>query len=292
MPSTCAATVALAPLRGRVRCRIDTSGTTPRLVADSARLLAPSCATTRSSPASPSTTRTAVPLADRRAGRQHPGRHIGDHRDQLRAAEALRARCRARVRRPHARRAAGRSWGPTIPPTASPTGRRRIADGGTVLAGHPGARTQIDARPGRLDGDDGRGRRSRAFNAVGPAEPLTIGALLDRCFPSPGQYRHHWAETGALLDREVEPRRPAAVAGRRSDGVDGVDGPRRWRPDSPRPTDETIAGAGLAPCQPHAPGRAGCMSREQGGTAGGAGLSGLAGVPSADGAAQLERQRE
>src|SRR6476659_1496146 len=105
-----------------------------------------------------------------------------------------------------------------------------------------------------------RGANGR-FNAVGPAQPLTIGALLDRCNAvSGGGADIVWADNQALLDREVEPWSDLPV------WLGGVDpGPAVAAGLRHRPIDETIADT-LAwhRANRDAPGRAGFrMSRER-----------------------------
>ena len=112
-----------------------------------------------------------------------------------------------------------------------------------------------------------RGAHGR-FNAVGPAQPLTIGALLDRCNAvSGGGADIVWADNQALLDREVEPWSdlPLWLGGDpEMEWMDCVDpGPATAAGLSHRPIDETIADT-LAwhRANRDAPGRAGFrMSR-------------------------------
>ncbi len=86
---------------------------------------------------------------------------------------------------------------------------RRLADGGDVLApGDPAAPVQfIDARDlgawlVRL-AERGPGG---VFNASGPAEPLTLGALLDEANDAIGAgARLVWTDEQRILDAEVQP---------------------------------------------------------------------------------------
>jgi 2'-hydroxyisoflavone reductase len=86
---------------------------------------------------------------------------------------------------------------------------RRLADGGDVLApGDPAAPVQfVDARDlgawlVRL-AEHGPGG---AFNASGPAEPLTLGALLDEANDAIGSgARLVWTDEQRILDAEVQP---------------------------------------------------------------------------------------
>jgi 2'-hydroxyisoflavone reductase len=86
---------------------------------------------------------------------------------------------------------------------------RRLAEGGDVLApGDPSARVQfIDARD--LGAwlvhlaEHGPGGN---FNATGPAEPLTLGQLLERAIATvESDARLHWVDDQTLLDAEVGP---------------------------------------------------------------------------------------
>ncbi|HWE80491.1 MAG TPA: NAD-dependent epimerase/dehydratase family protein [Gaiellaceae bacterium] len=86
---------------------------------------------------------------------------------------------------------------------------RRVAEGGEVLApGSPGTRIWlIDARDLaewtiRLVED----RTTGVFNATGPVEPLTLGALLDECKAiSRSDARFVWAPDDFLLGHGVAP---------------------------------------------------------------------------------------
>lgn len=86
---------------------------------------------------------------------------------------------------------------------------RRIAAGGDVLApGRPDREVQvIDARDladwlVRLV----ESRRTGIYNAVGPAEPLTMAAMLEGCLPADGvDVRLTWVDEEFLLANGVEP---------------------------------------------------------------------------------------
>jgi 2'-hydroxyisoflavone reductase len=95
-----------------------------------------------------------------------------------------------------------------------PTGRftywvHRIARGGDVLAPEPREQAvQLvharDLADWILDMADGR--RPGVFNVSGPAEPLTIEALLDACVEATASdARRVWADESFLVDRAVEP---------------------------------------------------------------------------------------
>jgi 2'-hydroxyisoflavone reductase len=86
---------------------------------------------------------------------------------------------------------------------------RRLAEGGDVLApGEPSAAVQfIDARDLAAwlvrEAEHGPGG---VFNATGPAEPMTIGALLDEANDAVGAgARLVWTDGQRLLDAEVQP---------------------------------------------------------------------------------------
>ncbi len=86
---------------------------------------------------------------------------------------------------------------------------RRLADGGDVLA--PGTPSQpvqlIDVRDlGLWLVGVAERRTSGTFNATGPAEPLTLGALLERTIAAVGSdARLVWVGDQALLDAGVQP---------------------------------------------------------------------------------------
>jgi 2'-hydroxyisoflavone reductase len=87
---------------------------------------------------------------------------------------------------------------------------RRVARGGEVLApDRPGLRVQlIDARDlacWTLDCTESG--RTGAYNATGPAQPLTIGDLLDRCRAETGSDAiFTWVDEERLLEAGVKPR--------------------------------------------------------------------------------------
>ena len=265
MPSTCTATATAGwrRLQGReFDAVIDTSGYYPRLVADSARLLAPSCGHY--------TFVSSVSVYDQNggAGSEVDG-PVGTIEDATieeiteTSYGPLKALCeqaaehefgdRTLVVRP------GLIVGPDDPTDRFTYWPARIAEGGTVLApGDPGARTQvIDVRDlaGWMVAMAERGAHGR-FNAVGPAQPLTIGALLDRCNAVSGAGADIvWADNQALLDREVEPWTdlPLWLGGDpETEWMDCVDPGPAMAAGLHVPSDrrDDRRHAGLAPCQP------------------------------------------
>lgn len=86
---------------------------------------------------------------------------------------------------------------------------RRLAEGGRVLAPRPSGQPVqlIDARDLAawiLDG--AQARRTGLFNATGPAEPLTLGALLERTRQATGgRAELAWVDEDALVAAGVEP---------------------------------------------------------------------------------------
>ncbi|HSS54447.1 MAG TPA: NAD-dependent epimerase/dehydratase family protein [Gaiellales bacterium] len=267
----------LAPLAGReFDAVIDTSGYFPRVVADSARLLAPTCGHY--------TFVSSVSVYDQNggAGSEVDG-PVGTIEDATieeiteTSYGPLKALCEQAVEHEFGDRALvvrpGLIVGPDDPTDRFTYWPARIAEGGTVLApGDPGARTQvIDVRDlaGWMVEMAERGADGR-FNAVGPAQPLTIGALLDRCNAISGAGADIvWADNQALLDHEVEPWSdlPLWLGGDPElEWMDCVDpGPAVAAGLRHRPIDETIADT-LAwhRANRDAPGRAGFrMSRER-----------------------------
>jgi len=124
----------------------------------------------------------------------------------------------------------------------------RIAEGGTVVAGSPGAPAQvIDVRDlAEWMVDAVERRLTGRFNAVGPAERLTWRELLDRCVAVSGSGAEiAWVEDQALLDAGVEiyadlpmwvPDEPEHVWLHEIDPQPAIDAGLRLRP-----LDETIA---------------------------------------------------
>jgi 2'-hydroxyisoflavone reductase len=87
---------------------------------------------------------------------------------------------------------------------------RRVARGGEVLApDRPAMPVQlIDARDlARWIVDGAEARRTGAFNATGPAEPLTMEQLLEACRAVTGaDARFTWVDESFLLASGVKPR--------------------------------------------------------------------------------------
>lgn len=82
---------------------------------------------------------------------------------------------------------------------------RRLAEGGRVLApGKPGQPVQlVDVRDlGAFLVRLAESRTSGVFNAAGPAEPLTLGALLERIAPRADLA---WVDDATLLEAAVQP---------------------------------------------------------------------------------------
>ncbi|HEY5059192.1 MAG TPA: NAD-dependent epimerase/dehydratase family protein [Gaiellaceae bacterium] len=126
---------------------------------------------------------------------------------------ALKAACERVVEDVYGERGASVRAGLIVGPH-DPTDRftywpRRLAEGGDVLApGSPDAPVQfVDARDLgawliRL-ADDGPGG---AFNATGPAEPLTLGALLERAIAAlDSNTRLVWTDAQRIVDAGVQP---------------------------------------------------------------------------------------
>jgi 2'-hydroxyisoflavone reductase len=203
----------LEPLRGReFDAVIDTSGYLPRLVRDSAELLAAGvgCYVLISS----------VSVYDGNGGAgsevDGPVGTIADESTEEVTGESygpLKALCEQAVERALPGRSLvlrpGLIVGPDDPTDRFTYWPARIADGGTVLApGDPDALTQVidvrDLATWTLDMAE-RAAAGR-FNAVGPAQPVTIGQLLDRCLAVTGSDAEiRWAPNQALLAQGVEP---------------------------------------------------------------------------------------
>ena len=126
---------------------------------------------------------------------------------------ALKAACEAVLDEVYGDRGASVRAGLIVGPF-DPTDRftywpRRLADGGDVLApGDPAAPVQfIDARDlGAWLVRLAAGGPGGVFNATGPAEPLTLGALLDEANDAIGAgARLVWTDEQRILDAEVQP---------------------------------------------------------------------------------------
>jgi 2'-hydroxyisoflavone reductase len=190
---------------------IDTSGYVPRIVRQSAELLAKSC-DFYAFISSISVYRDGIPPGfDETAPTQNLEDQASENVEQ--DYGALKAACERVVeaalpgRSLHVR--AGLIVGPH-----DPTGRftywvGRIADGGDVLAPAP-----ADAPVQVIDARDlaawtvrmVAGGHPGVFNATGPATTLTMEGLLDECKRASGSNaRVIWADPGFLLQHEVEP---------------------------------------------------------------------------------------
>jgi len=126
---------------------------------------------------------------------------------------ALKAACEYVVEEVFAGRGASVRAGLLVGPH-DPTDRftywpRRLAEGGDVLApGDPSAPVQfVDARDlGAWLVRLAAGGPGGVFNATGPAEPLTLGALLDEANAAIGAGATlHWTDDQRILDAEVQP---------------------------------------------------------------------------------------
>jgi 2'-hydroxyisoflavone reductase len=191
---------------------VDTCGYVPRIVAASARLLAPSVGHY--------TFISTVSVYDgnRNAGTgtDSPVGTIADETIEEVTEESygpLKALCERAVReqmpdsslviRP------GLIVGPDDPTDRFTYWPARIAEGGRVLApGRPAARSQVidvrDLAAFVLDLSE-RGATG-TFNAVGPEHPRTLGELLEQCVSVTGSGAELvWVENALLLEHGVEP---------------------------------------------------------------------------------------
>ena len=189
---------------------VDTSGYVPRVVRQSAELLQDALGryvfvSSISVYADPS-----LPLEE-----ASPVAELADPASEDVQADygALKAACETVVDEVFGERGANVRAGLIVGPY-DPTERftywpRRLAEGGDVLApGDPAAPSQfVDARDlaawlVRL-AEHGPGG---VFNATGPAEPFTLGALLDEANDAVGAgARLVWTDEQRLLDAEVQP---------------------------------------------------------------------------------------
>jgi nucleoside-diphosphate-sugar epimerase len=202
----------LSPLEGRrFDGVIDTSGYVPRVVRQSAELLAENCdfyAFISSISVYPDGTPAGF---DESA----PTQTLGDEASENVEKDygALKVQCERIVEEAFPARSLHVRAGLIVGPH-DPTGRftywvHRLSEGGEVLAPAPdGAPVQlIDAR----DLADWvvrmvAARRPGMFNATGPAARLTLGELLERCATSIGSdARLTWVNPGFLLERDVQP---------------------------------------------------------------------------------------
>jgi len=203
----------LETLRGRsFDAVIDTSGYVPRVVAASAGLL--------SEGAGHYTFISSVSVYEGNgAGSSDPDGPVGMIADETveeiteETYGPLKALCERTVEAAFGDRALilrpGLIVGPDDPTDRFTYWPARIAEGGRVLApGDPAAPTQvIDVRDlAAWTLDMAERRASGRWNAVGPAQPITIGALLDRCRAVIGGGAElTWAPDERLLEAGVEP---------------------------------------------------------------------------------------
>lgn len=241
----------LDPLRGRAfDAVIDTSGYVPRVVAASADLLAGS--------AGHYTFVSSVSVYEGNGGVTDPDGPVGTIEDEAteeitgESYGPLKALCEQAVERAFGERALvirpGLIVGPDDPTDRFTYWPVRIAEGGRVVApGDPEAQTQV------IDVRDlarwilwmaERCERGR-WNAVGPAQPLPIGELLERCRAVSGSDAEIvWLDNAYLLEQGVEPWTdlPLWLGGDPDyEWMDHVDpGPSMRAGLQLRPIDETI----------------------------------------------------
>ena len=203
----------LAPLEGReFDAVIDTSGYLPRVVSASARLLADRVGHY--------TFVSSVSVYDGNGGAgsdpDSPVAVLDDPTTEEITDDAygpLKALCERVVHEALPERTLvirpGLIVGPDDPTDRFTYWPARIADGGSVLApGDPDARTQvIDVRDLAAFMLDLTERRiTGTLNAVGPAQPLTLGELLAACVAVTGSGAELvWAENALLHEHGVEP---------------------------------------------------------------------------------------
>jgi 2'-hydroxyisoflavone reductase len=242
----------LGALRGRTfDAVIDTSGYVPRVVAASADPLAGS--------ADHYTFVSSVSVYEGNGGVTDPGGPVGTIEDESteeitgESYGPLKALCEQAVERAFGDRALvirpGLIVGPDDPTDRFTYWPARIADGGRVAApGDPAAQTQvIDVRDlAAWILDMAEGRAAGRWNAVGPARPLAIGELLERCRAVSGSDPEIvWLDNAYLLEQGVEPWTdlPLWLGGDPDyEWMDEVDpGPAVRAGLRHRPIDETIA---------------------------------------------------
>jgi 2'-hydroxyisoflavone reductase len=202
----------LEPLRGRTwDAVVDTSAYVPRIARDSAQLLSgaaghytfiSSVSVYDGNGLAGTDTTSPVATIDDETTEEITGTSYGP----------LKALCEREVTRAFPGRALvirpGLIVGPDDPTDRFTYWPARVAEGGTVLApGSPGAATQvIDVRDlAAWIVDSAERRLTGTFNAVGPAERLSMGELLERCVAVSGSDAEIvWVEDRALLDAGVE----------------------------------------------------------------------------------------
>lgn len=123
---------------------------------------------------------------------------------------------------------------------------RRVARGGEVLApDRPNLRVQfIDARDlARWTLDGAESGRTGAYNATGPAQPLTFGELLAGCKAVTGSdATFTWVDEARLLETGVKPRMELPLWMPHAPGAATVDCRRALAADLRlRPLEETVA---------------------------------------------------
>lgn len=192
---------------------IDTSGHLPRLVRESAEFLSiavghytliSTLAVYAGFPRTPGLNE-AAPLAVT----ADPGNETVD----LRTMGPLKALCEAAAESALPGRTlivrAGLLAGPHDPTDRFTYWPRRVARGGDVLApGSPAQPVQlVDARDlARWIVDGAEARRTGPYNATGPAEPLSLGTLLDLCRQETGSdARFEWLDDKFLLSNGARP---------------------------------------------------------------------------------------
>jgi 2'-hydroxyisoflavone reductase len=242
----------LEPLRGRAfDAVIDTSGYVPRVVAASADLLAGS--------AGHYTFVSSVSVYEGNGGVTDPDGPVGTIEDETteeitgESYGPLKALCEQAVERAFGERTLvirpGLIVGPDDPTDRFTYWPARIAEGGRVVApGDPEAQTQvIDVRDlARWILLMAERREPGRWNAVGPAQPLAIGDLLERCRVVSGSDAEIvWLDNAYLLEQGVEPWTdlPLWLGGDPDyEWMDRVDpGPALRAGLQLRPIDETIA---------------------------------------------------
>src|SRR4051794_4779749 len=192
---------------------VDCSGYVPRLVRDSARLLAPSV----EHYVFISTVSVYADLGHAPISEDDPVGTLEDESVEEVTGETygpLKALCERAVEEEFPGRCAvvrpGLIVGPYDPTDRFTYWPVRIADGGEVLApGDPGAPAQwIDGRDVAAFALDLAERRGRGIlNAVGPGAPAALGELLETCIREvgPAGTRLRWVDDALLLEQELEP---------------------------------------------------------------------------------------
>jgi len=191
---------------------LDTSGYVPRVVGDSARLLADRASTY----VFVSSISAYADIAEPGATEDHPLRVLADLAVEQVGGETyggLKAACEQAVRSALGERATivrpGLIVGPFDPTDRFPYWPRRFARGGEVLApGTPDAHVQV------IDARDlaawmlhlAQAGIHGTFNAVGPAGPMTMAGMLEACRAAAGtDATLTWVEDEFLVARDVQP---------------------------------------------------------------------------------------